>query len=173
MDQMFSNRRWTLINAQSRKHQCTKIYETMCPYQNIVLQALQTARFAHGSFALMITWQLGPGQNRSCGCDLTKSRNANCWYLSRVLGRLNRVNTKSSGARTSHCWAIHPMPSHIKFQMAYLSKFLSKQTLQIKLQGPKVAEISLKLKTKHKSKFQNAISSLGPKLRYEFASNSK
>jgi hypothetical protein len=57
--------------------------------------------------------------------------------------------------------------------MAYLSKFLSKQTLQIKLQGPKVAEISLKLKTKHKSKFQNAISSLGPKLRYEFASNSK
>lgn len=100
-DQMFSNSKQSLI-----KHQCTR-----CPYQNIVLQTLQTARFARGSFALMITWQLGPGQNRSCGCDLTKSRNANCWYLSRVLGRLNRVNTKSSGARTSHSWAIHPMPS--------------------------------------------------------------
>ena len=38
-----------------------------------------------------------------------------------MLGRLNKVNTKSSGARTSHSWAIHPMPSQ---NPIYMSKKL-------------------------------------------------
>lgn len=63
-----------------------------------------------------------------------------------MLGRLNNVNTKSSGARTSHSWAIHPMPSQNPIHM--LKKTRPQQILQTQPLIPRVCIQPFTLKRK-------------------------
>ncbi len=64
-------------------------------------------RLASDCFALNITLQFGPTQNRSCGFECTKLWKAKFWYC--IWNKLERgnLNTKSSCTSRLQFWAMH------------------------------------------------------------------